>query len=82
VNSETPLRAEELKGESQNSHWAEFTTVFRVRTPYYVTVTVRYGYDAGKVIFYLTGQIHKFSLKPKIGCYRQAYCRQNIRTVP
>jgi len=42
--------------------------------------TVRYGYHAGKVVFNLTGRMHKFALKPKIGCYRLAYCCENIRT--
>jgi len=39
-----------------------------------------YGYHTSKVIFNITGQIHKFSLTPKIWCYRLAYCSQNIRS--
>jgi len=30
-------------------------------------------------IFNIQGQIHTFSINPKIGCYRLAYYRQNIR---
>jgi len=48
-------------------------------------ITLRYDtgiirYHTGKVIFNLTGLIHKFSIKPKIRGYRLAYCCQNIRT--